>query len=195
MIRPERPQPEPPLRHGTRVAHLVEALASVAGHGPDRARHWRRAARFHDIGKVAVPDEILGKEGALTPAENRVVRLHPEFGERLLSRWSSPTAELAATVARSHHECWDGSGYPDGLSGTDIHAAARMTAVADALDVMLTGRPYAQPISVSDALEELEADAGRQFDPDLVRLLVDDVGAVLRDRLEGSVGPRLDRGA
>lgn len=195
MFRPETPQPEPPLRHGTRVADLVEALASAAGHGPERARRWRRAARFHDIGKVAVPDEILGKAGTLTPAENRVVRLHPEFGERLLSRWSSPTAEMAATVARSHHERWDGTGYPDGLSGTDIPAAARMTAVADALDVMLTGRPYAPPISVSAALEELEADAGRQFDPELVRLLVDRVGVVLRTRLEGDVRPRLDRGA
>lgn len=179
----DRATPEPPLRHGRRVGRMVASLAREAGLDPGRARRYGRAARFHDVGKVAVPDHILAKETPLSPAEHQVLRLHPAFGERLLSRWDSKAAEVARRVARSHHERWDGSGYPDGLARRDIPAAARLTAVADALDAMIEGRPYAGPRTASEALEELKSGAGGQFDPEVVALLADDPGAVLRARV------------
>jgi HD-GYP domain-containing protein (c-di-GMP phosphodiesterase class II) len=127
------------------------------------------AARLHDVGKIGVPDAILRKRGPLDPDEWRIVRQHPEWGSQMLAR----VPELAgiAVLIRYEHERWDGKGYPDGLAGEEIPLASRIVFVCDAYHAITSTRPYRQARSSEEALQELEANAGSQFDPEAVRAL------------------------
>ena len=144
----------------------------------DELEELGRAAQLHDLGKIAVPDEILRKAGPLDEREWAFVRQHPIVGERILR--ASPALRSAATVVRSAHEHWDGSGYPDGLAGEDIPLAARIVCACDAYVAMTSDRPYREALSPEEALNELMRLAGTQFDPDVVRVVV----AHVRDRLQ-----------
>ena len=124
---------------------------------------------LHDIGKVAIPDVVLHKASDLTPEEEALMRRHPEIGADIVSHVEFLTT--AALTVRHHHERFDGSGYPDGLAGAEIPLAARIFAVADALDAMTTDRPYRPGASFSEARHEIAAAAGRQFDPEVVAVL------------------------
>jgi HD-GYP domain-containing protein (c-di-GMP phosphodiesterase class II) len=128
-----------------------------------------RAAELHDIGKIAIPDDILHKPGALDDAEWDLMRRHTLIGERLLG--SAPALAQVATVVRSSHERWDGAGYPDGLAGDRIPLASRIILACDAFDAMTTDRPYQEAMSFADARAELRRHAGFQFDPSVVELL------------------------
>ncbi|HZQ27636.1 MAG TPA: HD domain-containing phosphohydrolase [Acidimicrobiales bacterium] len=121
---------------------------------------------LHDAGKVGVPERILGKPGPLTAAEWRVMRTHPLIGYQMLA--SIPFMQNAAEIVRSHHEMFDGSGYPEGLKGDEIPLPARVFSVVDAFDAMTTDRPYRAALSIEQAAEELARMAGTQFDPDVV---------------------------
>ncbi|MBN1527424.1 MAG: diguanylate cyclase [Thermoleophilaceae bacterium] len=125
-----------------------------------------RAAELHDVGKVAIPDAILNKPGPLEEAEWAFMRRHTIIGERILL--SAPALRPVARLVRSSHERWDGSGYPDGLRGEEIPLGARIVAVCDAFDAMTTDRPYRRRVSDDEALAEIEANAGTQFDPRVV---------------------------
>jgi len=179
-----REEPEPPLRRGERVARLVALLTRAAGGSSKMARRHGRAARFYDIGMAAVSDELIAREDPLSPEEYQLVRLHPVFGERMLSKWDTDSAELARSIARSHHERWDGEGYPDRRAGFDIPGAARVTAVADALDAMIRGRPHSRPRSPEEALMEISRQAGHQFDPEIVEALEERPWAIMRTYFE-----------
>ena len=124
---------------------------------------------LHDIGKVAIPDGILHKPEPLGEEESRLMRSHPVIGCEILSQ--VPFLERAAQIVRAHHERWDGGGYPDGLEGERIPLAARVFAVADALDAITTDRPYRQGVSMTDAREMIARGAGSQFDPRVVEAL------------------------
>jgi HD-GYP domain-containing protein (c-di-GMP phosphodiesterase class II) len=124
---------------------------------------------LHDIGKVAVPDSILYKPGPLSEEEHALMARHPELGDRILREIEFLGA--AKAVVRHHHERWDGDGYPDGLADEDIPLAARVFAVADALDALTTDRPYRAAIDLVSARRAIEAGAGTQFDPDVVAAL------------------------
>ena len=124
---------------------------------------------LHDVGKVAIPDVVLHKAADLTPDEEALMRRHPEIGAEIVSH--VPFLATAALTVRHHHERFDGSGYPDGLAGAEIPLAARIFAVADALDAMTTDRPYRPGASFGDARREIAAGAGRQFDPEVVAVL------------------------
>src|SRR5581483_3040757 len=126
---------------------------------------------LHDIGKVGIPEHILCKVGPLSAEEWNVMRAHPAIGAQIVA----PIRFLgnAALVIRHHHERFDGSGYPDGLRGSDIPLAARIFAVADAFDAMTSDRPYRRALSVERAIEEICDGGGSQFDPDVVRVFVD----------------------
>jgi HD-GYP domain-containing protein (c-di-GMP phosphodiesterase class II) len=136
-----------------------------------------RAARLHDLGKVAVPDEILRKPGPLDEREWAFVRQHTLVGERILR--ASPALHGVASIVRSTHERWDGVGYPDGLAGEEIPLASRIICACDAYDAMVSERTYRPAYTPQEALAELERCAGAQFDPTVVRVLV----AHLRDAL------------
>jgi two-component system cell cycle response regulator len=148
------------------VADLAEATALLLGLGHDEVEQVRHAAELHDVGKVAVPDAILAKQGPLTEDEWAFIRRHPVIGERIIG--AAPALTRVARLVRHSHERWDGSGYPDALAGSHIPLGARIVAVADAFDAMTSSRPYSPPRSPDAALEELERCAGTQFDPAVV---------------------------
>ena len=155
--------------HSCRVAELAEALALALGCSQERARDIYLAGKLHDIGKVAVPDSILRKRGKLTEAEWETMRRHPSIGANVVSHVGS-LARLAPII-RSHHERFDGAGYPEGLRGHEIPLEARIVAVVDAYDAMISDRPYRLRMSASGARQKLRECAGTQFDPEVVAAL------------------------
>jgi diguanylate cyclase (GGDEF)-like protein len=155
--------------HAAGAGVLAHKVARHLGLAPEAADNVAHAAQLHDIGKVGVPDAILGKPGPLTSEELEFIRGHTLIGERIVRR--APALADVAKLVRSGHERWDGSGYPDGLAGTDIPLGARIVAVCDAFDAMVSPRPYRAGMSIEEALAELEQCAGEQFDPDVVAAL------------------------
>ena len=149
---------------------LTELLARELGFVPADARRAGLAAVLHDIGKIRVPEALLSSTGSLAHEEWDLMKHHTTWGAEFLS--GRPELALAASVARSHHERWDGAGYPDGLAGDDIPEVATIVAVADAFDAMTTGRPYRAPRSVAAAVREITSCAGTQFSPRVVEGLV-----------------------
>jgi putative nucleotidyltransferase with HDIG domain len=158
------------MGHSRRVADLAVLLANRLGLLPAEIGHLRRGALLHDIGKIAVPDAILTKEGALDPQERAVMEKHAAFARDLLE----PIGFLreAMDVPYAHHERWDGSGYPRGLVGEEIPLAARIFAVADVYDALTSDRPYRAAWSDREAKDYLARAAGRLFDPDVVGALL-----------------------
>jgi two-component system cell cycle response regulator len=152
--------------HMSVVAELAEATARRLGLTRDDLETVRHAAELHDVGKVAIPDEILAKSGPLTEDEWTFVRRHTVTGERIIS--AAPALTAVARLVRSSHERFDGAGYPDGLAGESIPLGARIVAVADAFDAMTSDRPYRAAITHAEALDELQRCAGTQFDPQVV---------------------------
>ena len=148
------------------VADLVEAVGRQLRVPAEQLETLRQAAELHDIGKVAIPEQILNKRGPLTREEWEFVRRHTLIGERILA--AAPALGQVARLVRSTHERLDGTGYPDGLKGQEIPLGARIIAVCDAFDAMTSDRPYAQALDPADALDELARGAGTQFDPKVV---------------------------
>ena len=131
----------------------------------------RVAASLHDVGKACIPDHILTKPGPLTAQEWETMKSHAKLGHELLSRSSLRVHEMAAQIAHEHHEWWNGTGYPVGLSGEAISLAGRITSVADVLDSLVSARCYKQAWSLPDALQYLKDQSGKQFDPELINLV------------------------
>ncbi len=134
-----------------------------------------RAAELHDVGKVAIPDEILHKSGPLSDVEWELMRKHPLIGERVLS--AAPAMSQVAKLVRSSHERWDGTGYPDRLVGEAIPLGSRIILICDAYNAMTAGRPYGDPVSAREAIGELRRGAGTQFDPDLTEIFIERVAS------------------
>ena len=128
----------------------------------------RQAAPLHDVGKIGIPDQILLKPGKLTDEEFVVMKTHTNIGAKLLANGHSDLVRLAERIALSHHERWNGNGYPQGLSGKDIPIEGRILAVVDVFDALTHARPYKEPWTVEQAVAEVERGAGTQFDPDVV---------------------------
>lgn len=159
--------------HTERVALLAGSVAAAMRLPRDVVGAIERCAPLHDIGKVAIPDEILLKPGRLTSEEMAVAKRHTSIGALILSGMDQPLLRLASDIALTHHERWDGAGYPRGLSGEQIPLAGRIVAVADVFDALTHERSYKDAWPVADALNEIVANSGRQFDPDAVTALVD----------------------
>jgi two-component system cell cycle response regulator len=160
--------PELAERHAA-VARLADAVARRMGLPAEQASQLRQAAELHDVGKLAIPEEILDKPGPLEPQEWAFVRRHPLVGERIIG--AAPALAQVAKLVRSTHERLDGSGYPDGLAGDQIPLGARIIAVCDAFTAMTSPRPYAPRRTVPEAIAELRQCAGSQFDPAVVNAL------------------------
>jgi HD-GYP domain-containing protein (c-di-GMP phosphodiesterase class II) len=152
------------------VAEMAPAIAMGLGVPKDETEAARQTALLHDVGKVAIPDEILHKPGPLTESEWEFMRRHTLIGERIIS--AAPALATVAKIVRSTHERFDGGGYPDGLAGEGIPLIARVVAVCDAYDAMVTKRSYQEPCDRASAIAELKRCAGGQFDPGVVKAFV-----------------------
>ncbi len=157
--------------HGARVAALAEPVAARLGWDRRRIKSLRFAAPLHDIGKVKVSRQVVGKPGALTVDEQDEIRRHPYAGAQLVIPLRS--ARHALPYVLFHHERWDGAGYPAGLKGRSIPVEARILAVADAFDAMISPRPYRCALSHEHALAEIGRGAGTQFDPVVAELFLE----------------------
>jgi two-component system cell cycle response regulator len=168
--------------HVDSVAALTETVGLELGMAEDdRVTLWQAAA-LHDIGKAAVPDAILNKPGALDADEWEFMRRHTVIGERILD--GAPALGAAARLVRSSHERWDGNGYPDQLAGDEIPLGSRIVAVCDAYDAMVSDRPYRRAMSKQEAIEELRACAGTQFDPAVVDAFVAALESTASDEID-----------
>jgi diguanylate cyclase (GGDEF)-like protein len=152
--------------HGDDVARLALAVGRTMGLADDQLEQLQHAAQLHDVGKIAIPDAIIGKPAALDDSEWEFMRQHTVIGQRIIS--AAPALARVGELVRASHERWDGSGYPDGLRGEEIPLASRIVAVCDAFDAMVTLRPYNTVLPLEDALFELGRCAGTQFDPAVV---------------------------
>jgi diguanylate cyclase (GGDEF)-like protein len=168
--------------HLDEVTELCQAVADRLKLPDEELAPLLQAASLHDVGKAAIPDEILNKPGPLDPEEWEFMRRHPLIGQRILS--AAPALTRAAAFVRASHERFDGQGYPDKLSSNDIPLGARVIAVCDAFDAMTSSRPYRASMSIEGALAEICRCAGTQFDP----VVVDAFRAVVTDRMRSRVG-------
>ncbi|MDO9353930.1 MAG: response regulator [Solirubrobacteraceae bacterium] len=155
-------------QHARRIGRLSRLVAERAGYDEAFAGLLERAAPLHDIGKLAVPDAILLKPGPLDPGERSEMQLHTVRGGEILGGSRSPIMQLAEQIALSHHERWDGQGYPSGLAGAAIPDAARIVALVDVFDALVHERPYKRAWSVGRAIDEIASRGGTQFDPELL---------------------------
>jgi diguanylate cyclase (GGDEF)-like protein len=165
--------------HSDRVTEYALKIAEAMGLDSSVIDGLKVAGLLHDLGKIGVPDNILNKPGSLTQEEREAVQLHPAIAENILRR--APQFDMIIPAVLFHHERWDGLGYPEGISGTDIPLMARILAIADSFDAMTSDRPYRKAMSISAALNEIQANAGTQFDPELVDIFVRSMSSELQD--------------
>ncbi|MCY7295596.1 DUF3369 domain-containing protein [Alteromonas sp. a30] len=158
--------------HVKRVSLVCYELAKLANLHEKEALELKRASPLHDLGKVAIPDGILHKPSKLNESEWEIMKSHAQVGYDILQKSARPILKKAAEISLTHHEKWDGSGYPQGLSGTDIPLSGRITAIADVFDALGSARCYKREWSREQIKSELTAQSGKHFDPDLVKLLV-----------------------
>lgn len=159
-------------QHTERVGAAAAEIAARMGLSAEQVKLLRQAAPLHDVGKLAIPDRILLKRGKLNEREFEVMKTHTALGARLLSGSSSAVLQMAAVIAESHHERWDGAGYPQGLAGEAIPLVGRIVAVADVFDALTHGRPYKAAWPVERAIVEVQSEAGHMFDPNVVAVFL-----------------------
>lgn len=158
--------------HTKRVGRRCGVIAEALGLDARRVEDIRMAAPLHDVGKIGIPDSILLSPDRLTPEEFEVMMSHCAIGHDLLSGTGVPLLDLAAEIALSHHERWDGKGYPGALSREEIPLSGRIVSVADTYDALTSVRPYKRAWSEEEALEEIEVNAGLRYDPDVVEVFL-----------------------
>lgn len=157
-------------KHSNRVAQLSISLATAMGVPDNTIKEINHAASIHDIGKIGIEESILRKNGHLTPDEYEEIKKHPYIGVRIVQ--SVPFLEDAIPVIHYHHERFDGQGYPEGMKGKDIPLSARIVVVADAVDAMMSSRPYRTALTTDRVLYELRTNSGTQFDPEIVDIIL-----------------------
>lgn len=165
--------------HIIRMSQYSALLAATIGLDMKMCELILMASPLHDIGKIGIPDRILSKPGKLNDEEWEIMKTHTKIGAELLSGGNSKFLNLASEIALTHHERWDGTGYPNGLKGEEIPLVGRICGITDVLDALLCNRPYKKSWPLNDALEELQREAGSHFDPNLVESLMS-----IREELE-----------
>lgn len=156
------------FEHTERVGMIAAEIAAHLGLRVEQVKRIREAAPLHDIGKIAIPDRILLKRGTLTAEEQKIMQRHTGLGARLLSNSSAPVLQMAAVIAATHHEWWNGNGYPSGLAAERIPLVGRVVAVADVFDALTHARPYKAAWPVGQAIARIKRGSGSQFDPRVV---------------------------
>ncbi|MOA17758.1 Cyclic di-GMP phosphodiesterase response regulator RpfG [compost metagenome] len=154
------------------MSHYSRLLALAAGFGEDEAEDLLHAAPMHDVGKIGIPDAILRKPGRLDEIEWGVMREHSRIGSEIIGQHGAGLLQMAHNIALYHHEKWDGSGYPYGLSGTEIPLEARIVAIADVFDALTSERPYKKAWSMEEAVALIRRESGGHFEPRLVELFI-----------------------
>ena len=162
-------------QHTSRVGEVAGRLATALGFAPAAAALIAEAAPLHDIGKVAIPDGVLLKRGELTREEFEIVKTHAAVGAHILGDADSELLQLAEQIAYTHHERWDGGGYPRGLGGEAIPLAGRLVAVVDVFDALTSTRPYKPAWTVERSVEQMRGERARHFDPELLDVFLDQV--------------------
>ncbi|MBJ7549900.1 HD domain-containing phosphohydrolase [Marinomonas ostreistagni] len=165
--------------HVQRMSRYAYVLAVAAGIDEQTANELLLAAQMHDLGKIAIPDNILLKPGRLDETEFKQMKAHAQIGADILSNPQSQLVALARSIAITHHEKWDGSGYPKGLRQKEIPLEGRIAAIADVFDALTSERPYKKAWSVEDAVQLLQEESGKHFDPDLVELFILELPKIL----------------
>ncbi len=166
-------------QHIARMIKMAEVLGAAAGLDDTRLTYLRLAMPLHDVGNTRVPVTILEKTSGLSEDEQRAIREHAEFGYQILKNSSQPTIQLAATLARQHHERWDGNGYPNGLKGEEIQLESRLAALVDVFDALYNARPYKPAWPREKVVALLQEQKGRHFDPNLVELVITHIEALV----------------
>lgn len=154
--------------HTRRMSHYSYVIAKAMGYSDAMADLILQAAPMHDVGKIGIPDAILLKPGKLTAEEWEIMRSHTTIGERIIGKHHSELLQMAARIARHHHEKWDGTGYPDGLAGDAIPPEAQIIALADVFDALTSVRPYKKAWSIEDTSRYIHEQSGKHFNPELV---------------------------
>lgn len=180
--------------HIVRMAHYAKAIGVAAGLGESEKELLFLAAPMHDIGKVAIPDSILLKGGKLDPAETAVMQQHTTIGHSILKDSESELLQSAATIALTHHEKFDGSGYPQGLKSDSIPLSGRICAISDVFDALTSVRPYKQAWPIDAAISEIARKSGEHFDPRLTKAFMSVLPEILRLKDEYSDGAPSTRG-
>jgi len=165
--------------HVVRMGHYSYLLGEAIQLEQSKLDILLSASMMHDLGKIGIPDEILLKPGKLTIEEFEIMKTHTTIGAELLSKSDSQLLILAETIALAHHEKWNGSGYPKGLSGTEIPLEARIVAIADVFDALTSERPYKKAWSVEDTINLIQSEKGKHFDPELVDAFIEILPKVL----------------
>lgn len=166
--------------HVLRMSHYARLIAEAYGLGPEMADIILNTAPMHDIGKIGIPDTILLKPGPLDAPDWQMMRQHPIMGAEIIGQHENELLETARIIALSHHEKWDGSGYPYGLAGQNIPLEGRIVAIADVFDALMSVRPYKPAFSAEDSLAYMDSQAGRHFDPDLLQAFRQALPEILR---------------
>lgn len=166
-------------KHVMRVGKIARLLAERLGLPESIAFMIEKAAPLHDLGKIGIPDSVLLKKSGLNEREREIMNLHTQMGADLLAQHESMLVKMAASIALTHHERWDGKGYPQGLKGDVIPIEGRITALSDVFDALTTQRPYKEPWSIDRAVDFIKDNSATQFDPALVDLFVQNLDQVL----------------
>ncbi len=181
--------------HVIRMSHYSRLIAEALSEDEEWVDLVFNAAPMHDIGKIGIPDSILLKKGRLNEDEWHIMRQHPAYGAEIIGEHDFPLLRMARDIALTHHEKWNGSGYPNGLAGEAIPLAGRIIAVADVFDALTTERPYKQAWSVEDAVQLIDEEAGTHFDPQLVPIMHSALPEFLdiKERYEENATPDLEQ--
>ncbi|SDS67642.1 putative two-component system response regulator [Halopseudomonas sabulinigri] len=165
--------------HVIRMSHFSRVIALAAGFSEEDADEILHAAPMHDVGKIGIPDAVLQKPGKLDAQEWQIMREHPEIGAQIIGDHDASLLQMARRIALSHHEKWDGTGYPKGLSGEDIPVEGRIVAIADVFDALTSQRPYKEAWPVQKAVELIRSERGKHFDPELVDCFLSQLDAIV----------------
>ena len=168
--------------HIIRMSTYAFMLARAIGLNDEESGLIMHASSMHDIGKIGIPDSILLKPGKLTPEEWEIMKTHTMIGARILSKSNSNLLQMAEEIALTHHEKWDGTGYPNGLKGEEIPLNGRISAICDVFDALTSDRPYKKAWSIDEAINEIKQQSGKHFDSDLVKIFIQILPEILKVR-------------